>query len=298
LSRSSSRWTVGLVLGAGVVALGVGFAAITSDPPEEAEATTQEVLPLGPQGVVAQFVVECSFSHSAPDDPIVFPGEPGASHQHHFFGASSTDADSTPESLRASETSCQTAADTAAYWAPALYVDGVEVQPSKLNAYYRPGPGVDPADVQAHPAGLAVVSGDHTSTEAQPLNVVGWHCGSSPSLSADPPACPRTAGLALRVTFPDCWDGEHTDSDDHRSHMALSQDGECAPSHPVSVPQLVLDIHYPVTGDATVALASGTPHSAHADFFNGWDQDALEREVGACINRSLVCGVISNRATG
>ena len=47
-----------------------------------------------------------------------------------------------------------------------------------------------------------------------------------------------------------------------------------------------------------MALASGTPLSAHADFFNGWDQDALEREVGACINRSLVCGVISNRATG
>jgi hypothetical protein len=298
LSRSSTRWIVGLALGAGVVALGVGFAVITSDSPEEAEATTQEVLPLGPQGVVAQFVVECSFSHSAPDDPIVFPGQPGASHQHHFFGASTTDADSTPESLRASETSCQTAADTAAYWAPALYVDGVEVAPSKLNAYYRPGPGVDPAEVQAHPAGLAIVSGDHTATEAQPLNVVGWHCGSSPALSADPPSCPRTAGLALRVTFPDCWDGEHVDSDDHRSHMALSQDGECPSSHPVAVPQLVLDIHYPVTGDATVALASGPPHAAHADFFNGWDQDALEREVGACINRSLVCGVVSNRATG
>src|SRR5690606_1069321 len=108
---------------------------------------------------------------------------------------------------------------------------------------------------------------------------------------------PATTPLALRVTFPDCWDGEHLDSDDHRSHMALSQGGRCPGSHPVAVPQLVLDIHYPVSGDAVVALASGSPYSAHADFFNGWDQAALEREVAACINRSLICGVISNRAT-
>jgi hypothetical protein len=285
---------------AGLTLLGAGFVALTGSSSDDADgtATTQEILPLGPQGVVAQFVVECDFSHSAPDDPIVFPGEPGASHQHHFFGAETTDAHSTPEDLRASATSCHTAADTAAYWAPALYVDGDEVEPSHLNAYYRPGPGVDPAAVQAHPPGLAIVAGDHTATEPQPLNVVGWHCGSSPLLSSDPPTCPRTAPLALRVTFPDCWDGEHVDSDDHRSHMALSQDGRCPSSHAVPVPQLVLDIHYPVTGDAVVALASGTPLSAHADFFNGWHQDALEREVASCINRELVCGVVSNRATG
>jgi hypothetical protein len=299
-----TRQRLGLVAVAALATVGLAAVAVvvgsSSDTGADGGggATTQEILPLGPQGVVAQFVVECAFSHSAPDDPIVFPGEPGASHQHHFFGAATTDADSTPDSLRASATSCQTAADTAAYWAPALYVDGVEVEPTKLNAYYRPGPGIDPETVRPHPADLAIIAGDPTSTEPQPLNVVGWHCGSSPSLSADPPACPRTTPLALRVTFPDCWDGERLDSADHRSHMALSQDGACPPSHPVAVPQLVLDIHYPVTGEAVVALASGSPHSAHADFFNGWHQEALEREVAACINRSLVCGVISNRATG
>ena len=291
-----------LAIAAAALALVAGLTVVVSvrsaSSSAEPQATTQEILPLGPQGVVAQFVVECDLSHSAPDDPIVYPGEPGASHLHNFFGADSTDAASTPESLRASSTSCQTAADTAAYWVPALYVDGEEVQPTRLNAYYRPGPGVDPATVQAHPAGLAIVAGDHTSTEPQPLNVVGWHCGASPNLTADPPACPPTTPLGLRVTFPDCWDGERLDSDDHQSHMALSQEGSCPSSHPVPVPQLVLDIHYPVTGEAVVALASGSPRSAHADFFNGWDQEALEREVAACINRSLVCGVISNRATG
>ena len=31
----------------------------------------------GPQGLAGQFVTDCGYSHSAPDDPIVFPGEPG-----------------------------------------------------------------------------------------------------------------------------------------------------------------------------------------------------------------------------
>jgi hypothetical protein len=286
------------VLG-GLALIGAVAAAVALGPADGGEpATTQEVLPLGPQGVVAQFVVECRFSHAGPDDPIVFPGRPGASHLHHFFGATSTDADSTPDSLRRSPTTCQSGADTAAYWAPALYVDGAPVEPTLLNAYYRPGPGVPPEDVQAHPAGLAIIAGDPGAHGPQPLNVVGWHCGASPVLSPDPPDCPDTTPLALRVTFPDCWDGEHLDSTDHRSHMALSQDGRCPGSHPVPVPQLVVDIHYPVTGTPDLALASGTVHSAHADFFNGWDQAALEREVAACINRSLVCGVVSNRATG
>lgn len=49
----------------------------------------------GPQGGRGQFVVECGFSHVATDDPIVHPGQPGASHEHVFFGNTTTDAAST-----------------------------------------------------------------------------------------------------------------------------------------------------------------------------------------------------------
>jgi hypothetical protein len=258
----------------------------------------QAVVPLGPQGIVPQFVVECRFSHAASDDPIVLPGESGRSHRHQFFGAEGVDASSTPDSLRGGATSCQDPSDTASYWAPALYADGVEVEPVRMNAYYRPGPGVDPTSVTAPPPGLAIVAGDHHAEGPQPLSVAGWHCGSSPRLSSTPPTCSDAAPLALRITFPDCWDGEQVDSDDHRSHMARSGDGACPRSHPVAVAQLVMDIHYPVAGPVEVTLSSGGPEGAHADFLNGWDQAALEREVRACINRGLVCGVVSNRATG
>ena len=38
------------------------------------------------------FIESCRFSHRAPDDPIVFPGKPGASHDHTFVGNRTTNA--------------------------------------------------------------------------------------------------------------------------------------------------------------------------------------------------------------
>jgi hypothetical protein len=32
------------------------------------------------------FFANCRFSHTNNDDPIVYPGEPGRSHAHTFFG--------------------------------------------------------------------------------------------------------------------------------------------------------------------------------------------------------------------
>src|SRR3546814_17989920 len=75
---------------------------------------------MGPQGRVPQFKVECGWSHTATDDPIVHHGHPGRSHLHDFFGNTATDARSTPESLVGGDTTCQNKLDPAAYWAPAM----------------------------------------------------------------------------------------------------------------------------------------------------------------------------------
>ena len=52
------------------------------------------------------------------------------------------------------------------------------------------------------------------------------------------------------MTFPDCWDGAHLHSDDHREHMAYSGVDGCPAGHPVAVPQLELVVRYPVSGDS------------------------------------------------
>src|SRR6188508_1321649 len=46
------------------------------------------------------FHADCSASHVAPDDPIVFPGQPGMSHLHEFFGNRQTRASTTAKALR------------------------------------------------------------------------------------------------------------------------------------------------------------------------------------------------------
>jgi hypothetical protein len=250
----------------------------------------------GPQGRTGQFVVHCTYSHSGPNDPIVHFGMAGMSHQHDFYGAEGVDQSSTPDEMAQQETTCDKTPDTAAYWHPALY-DGEEVvEPLDLHAYYRAAPGVEPTDVEPFPFGLALIAGDQFATEPQEGEATGWTCGTRTDLSDEPPVCPASAPLHLVLTFQDCWDGEHLDSEDHRSHAAYSADGECPESHPVHLPQLTMSVRFPISGDGhDLRLASGDVVTAHGDFLNAWDPEGLRREVEACIWRGVVCDLASNR---
>jgi hypothetical protein len=246
----------------------------------------------GPQGRVAQFVAECGYSHAAAADPIVYPGQPGASHLHVFFGNTTTDADSTYRSLLAGSTTCNTGGDTATYWAPALMSGRQFVEPRHAVAYYRAGPDVDPASLDPYPAGLMMIAGDATASEPQPVSVVSWSCGTGSVREPAPPDCAPELDLRLYVTFPDCWDGEHLDVPGHRRHVAYSAAGACPAGHPVPIPQLQLAVDYANPGPAAqLSLASGGVYSAHADFWNTWDQGALVREVESCLHRAVVCAV-------
>jgi hypothetical protein len=214
----------------------------------------------------AQFAVECAHATAIVFDPIA-----GATHLHDFFGTVEPD----------DPTTCRQRTDSAAYWAPALLRDGAPVEPLGATAYYRVAPGVDPASVVAPPAGMAMVS-----------EVAAWACGRGGAPSGTPPPCPPEAPLQVRITFPDCWDGERLDSDDHHAHVAFSGPAGCEGDHDVALARLTLVVHYPVHGDpAPLSLSSGDPTTAHADFLNRWDQDALEREVRSCLHRAVVCGI-------
>jgi hypothetical protein len=258
------------------------------------------------------FFVNCRFSHTSNDDPIVYPGEPGKSHPHTFFGNTSTNAASTPASLRASGTTCKPEADRGAYWVPTLFRDGQEVRPAKGQFYYVLR-GYD--QMRAFPSGLKMIAGDAHATRPQPERVVYWTCGGrggarlGPSASV-PAGCPvlrtrvqvlhRTCPtcplvprqlsarvktfLELHVNFPDCWDGRRLDSPDHSSHMAHSRDYVCPASHPVKVPLIRLMIRYPITDGRGITLASGGQLTGHADFVNAWNQAVLERLVDGCFH--------------
>ena len=252
----------------------------------------------GPQGRVGQFVVECGFSHVLADDPIVHPGEPGASHLHQFFGSTVASVASTEDEMRSAATTCDQRADTASYWTPEL-LDGDldQIVPIKAVAYYRAGPDVDPASVVPYPPGLMMVAGDHAAVEPQPISVVAWSCGTGAARSATPPDCAGAPSLRMSATFPDCWNGVDTRSSivpEPNTHVAYSAAGVCPSTHPVHIPQLQLAIDYPPVAvdrlDA-LALSSGNILTGHADFWNVWNQAKLRREVVSCIHRDLPCGV-------
>ncbi len=250
----------------------------------------------GPQGQFGQFVAHCAYTHSATDDPIVHPDQPGRSHRHDFYGAIDVDSSSKPAVMVEGETSCDKVADKAAYWQPSLYDHGEPVVPNQLNAYYRAAPGIDPADVVPFPFGIAIITGDMMSTVPQEGEATGWTCGTSSRLTDDVPECPASAPLHLVLTFQDCWDGTHLDSVDHKSHVTYSSDGSCPDSHPVNLPQLMVTVEFPIHGPGhDLTLASGNTYSAHGDFFNAWIPEGLAREVDACIGRDVVCDLVSNR---
>jgi hypothetical protein len=165
--------------------------------------------------------------------------------------------------------------------------------------------------VQPYPAGLMLVAGDRTATEPQPTEVISWSCGSSPVRAEAPMLCPPTETLRLLINFPDCWDGEHvgpeaargvrppgTDHDpnhldgaDVTPFSTYSESGSCPTTHPVPIPMLQLAIDYPPVDPTELSLASGSITTAHADFWNVWDQHKLEQEVELCLNADRVCGV-------
>jgi Domain of unknown function (DUF1996) len=235
----------------------------------------------GHGGGLRYFAIGCAFSHSNMDDAIVFPGQPGLSHDHTYFGNRSTNASSTPASLRAAgRTSCRLNADTAAYWVPTLFSSGNAVQPAGVTAYYVRRT-TEP--VQAFPAGLKMIAGSAAARAAQDQRITSWSCGVRRTVSSTIPNC--AFSLRLQVNFPNCWDGTRLDSADHKSHMAYSTDGVCPATHPVETPALTLLIRYPAVASATAELASGTQFSGHGDFVNAWNQATLERLVARYLNR-------------
>ncbi|WP_307827414.1 DUF1996 domain-containing protein [Planomonospora sp. ID82291] len=267
--------------------------------PKPSSSASPSRLPTGPvpPGAVrvAEFVAECPFTHRRPDDPIVFPGLPGGSHMHSFFGNTSTDAHSDLGSLRKGGTTCSPKTDLSSYWVPTLYDGDTPVEPTGTTFYYL-GEGVRDElmnRTRPLPLGLRIVAGNARATRPDETSNARWSClhaghvGSSKNFVN----CPAGTMLESYLDFPHCWNGKDLDSPDHKSHMAYPVAGACPASHPVIVPKLRQVLRYPVNGDpARFRLASGPGFTMHGDFFNAWPEEEMERRVRDCIRPIVKCG--------
>ncbi|MGA0068475.1 MAG: DUF1996 domain-containing protein [Miltoncostaeaceae bacterium] len=239
------------------------------------------------------FRVSCGFAKAGMFDPIVFPGQEPAGHDHQFFGATTIDKDSTGASLVAANvngdaTTCNRLRDGSAYWMPALQVaddpaNPVTVQPDEIRVRYAAPRG---QRVRSFPAGFTIVAGDKGATTVQAN--AGWRCEfdrRGTPLEAAPPPCDTDEAIVGVVRFPNCWDGKNATSPT-QAHMAYRVNGACPTTHPVAVPELIEEVFWPSDGeDHAYQLSSGDAAGLHADFINGWDQRALRNQLRRWLNR-------------
>lgn len=237
----------------------------------------------------ANWITTCNTSHANNDDPIVFPGQPGASHRHVYVGARNTNASSTPSSLRAGGTTCGMSGDTSAYWVPQALKYNLGT--SKHALFYYKGD----ANTRPFPDGLKIIVGNSKATSpSQNAGIasgrIKFKCGpGSGTETAAPPAQCGSGVMVPVVEFPNCWNGRDLDSGDHISHMAYGG-GKCPKSHPVPLPRIKAYIRYSVgKGPIDFSLASGPWYTFHIDFFNAWVPSELQRFVDQCIKTGRNC---------
>jgi len=263
-----------------------------------------------PAGVatVPEFRADCTYSHRLADDPIVFPGLPGASHMHSFFGNKKVDAGTTAADLTEfTATTCKPVVDHSSYWVPTLYDAGTgkPVEPTGFRVYYRSIRN-NSAGVLPIPTGLRMIAGDAKKKVATPRGAQGqFYCafygpgdldGVARSSNGNWPICdPKSyATLHYMLQFPDCWDGKHLDSPDHKEHVAYGTDQGCPAGHPVRIPSLTFDITYGVKGTSHGYYLSSDPtgHTAssmHGDAFLMWDTDAMNKRTKDCVLQRRQC---------
>lgn len=258
---------------------------------------------------VGAFRFQCKPSHNLYDDPIVYPGQPGASHLHTFFGNSLTNANSTYQSLRTSgEGTCNGGPlNRSAYWMPALRIDDGDgndlndkvVMPDFVTIYYKTGP----EEARMFARGMRMIFGYNMSDPSKSSGFT-WGCiatKTSPGLPGTfrnlqevaAAGCPAGSQLDARLSGPTCWNGQ-LDSPDHRSHLAFPQDSHlgyaaCPATHPYHFPSFTLAAMFTVgpggpaeiakmylSSDHMAGMAPMTPGSTfHTDWFGAWDDDIV-----------------------
>ena len=220
------------------------------------------------------------------DDPIVYPGQPGKSHLHQFFGNTGANANSDYVSLRTTgESSCSNIMNRSAYWMPAMMDGrGFVVPPDYVTIYYKRRPKTDPECTKAGKACVDLPRGLRFVFGYDMLNMAGartgggyFNCqgtgavqGHYPSIVDAAKNCPSGAQLGAVISAPECWNGVDLDSPDHRSHVGYmkrdvaSGQMRCPSTHPYIIATFTMGAWY--TTDDTLDRSGtwdGTLNSWH-----------------------------------
>ncbi|QFZ21944.1 DUF1996 domain-containing protein [Saccharothrix syringae] len=154
--------------------------------------------------------------------------------------------------------------------------------------------------VEAMPQFLRVLYGDAKVSTNGPKNARNsWTCTGFEDkvLMNKYPICPQGSKVKRVHDFPSCWDGQNTDSANHRDHIVYTNErGEC-PAGFKAVPQLRISLTYNIPWDVQVAgqylvdafpQEEHNPFSDHDDFANVMSPEIMDRLV-QCVNTGRRC---------
>lgn len=245
------------------------------------------------------FRIACEYSHFNHDDPIVYPGQPGKSHFHMYFGNTTVDANTTENSLVNSggSTCSGFELNRSAYWTPAvLDGKGNVVVPHSIIVYYKTH---HPDRVQEMPQGLQIIAGNANSESFTVNENLHWSCGGSGSTYNRTNRIPSCGSdlINASIVFPQCWDGKNKKSANFTSHMAYITASGCPSSHPVQLPQLTILLYYPasdtsswyLSSDRTGSFNTSPGATLHADWIGGWNKEAMTLWTEGCLKRARNC---------
>ncbi|MCX6728088.1 MAG: DUF1996 domain-containing protein [Candidatus Saccharibacteria bacterium] len=124
-----------------------------------------------PQGQNGQFRATCEPSHISNDDAIVYPNQPGAAHEHLFYGNTGSNAYSTADSIinSGSSTCAGQEGNRTSYWFPTMLdASGNTRIPNEMYLYYK-GEGVSlpPGGFSALPQGIKMLAGNSKTAVPQ-----------------------------------------------------------------------------------------------------------------------------------
>ncbi len=302
-----------------------GVVAIASNFEPAAELVPTPLPPSAAPDVVGAFRFVCMPGQLKKDDPIVFPGQPGRSHLHQFFGNDAADAFSTYTSLRTTGNStCMSPVNRSAYWVPALLNGkGQAVRPDYVTIYYKRRPTSDPVvsdpdhpqyqgKATTLPNGLRFIFGrDMLNLADAPTGKLHFACdgpvpfapGEWKNLEEAQAGCPAGNRIGVWLSAPDCWDGKNLDSADHRSHVSYGSYGnwgylKCPATHPFVIPAFIMGVWYTQAPGETYSFVSDQMDTSpghkrgdtfHADFFMAWDPLVHDIWEKNCLDKMLNC---------
>jgi hypothetical protein len=174
---------------------------------------------------------------------------------------------------------------------------GEIVQPAAVVIEYR---GNATSKVVPMPKFLKTLTGESKPTSRGPANArPSWTCsGFTDRMSDKYVICPEGSQIMRVHDFASCWDGENTDSANHRDHIAFPDPntGAC-PTGTQAVPQLRISITYDIPTDIqqkgqyqldAFPEENHNPASDHNDFANV-NSDQTMTAITDCINTGRTC---------